>query len=261
MLAKACATECNSTFYFVSSADLVSKWVGESERCIKQLFQMARETTPSIIFIDEIDSLCSVRKESDNEASTRIKTEFLQQMQGISSPKEGVLVLGATNLPWQLDAAILRRFQRRIYIPLPDEPARAQAFEIHMKDVPHSLTEAQFAWLATQTRGYFSQSDIKVIVQDAKYEATRLLRQATHFRKIVNSDNSFRFVPSEEEGPDTIPITFTQLDKENQLHLIDLPPVSFEDFKKAIQRCRTSIRLEDIEKCNEFTEQFGLDGN
>ena len=129
-LAKAVATEANnSTFFSVSSSDLVSKWLGESEKLVKNLFTLAREHKPSIIFIDEVDSLCSsrfvhfhkflsvdifsinfifttLRSDNESESARRIKTEFLVQMQGVGNDNDGILVLGATNIPWVLDAAI-----------------------------------------------------------------------------------------------------------------------------------------------------------
>ena len=124
-LAKACATAMEGgTFFSVSSADLMSKFVGESEKLIKTLFKTAREEKPSIIFIDEVDSMAGNRSDEENEVSRRVKTEFLVQMQGVGNDSSGVLVLGATNLPWALDPAIRRRFERRVYIPLPDFRAR-----------------------------------------------------------------------------------------------------------------------------------------
>lgn len=102
-LAKACATECEGTFFSISSADLISKWMGEAERNIKQLFKMARERKPSIIFVDEIDSLCGQRTEGENDSVRRVKTQFLIEMQGVGNSMDGVLVLGATNVPWELD--------------------------------------------------------------------------------------------------------------------------------------------------------------
>ena len=119
-LAKAVATEANnSTFLSVSSSDLVSKWLGESEKLVRSLFELAREKKPSIVFVDEVDSLCGSRSENESESARRIKTEFLVQMQGVGNDNDGVLVLGATNIPWTLDSAIRRRFEKRIYIPLP----------------------------------------------------------------------------------------------------------------------------------------------
>lgn len=129
---KAVATEADSHFLSVSSADLVSKWQGESEKLVRELFKMAREHKPSIIFIDEIDSMASSRSDQESESARRIKTEFLVQMQGVGKDTDGVLVLGATNIPWGLDSAIRRRFEKRIYIPLPDARARAKMHEIHL---------------------------------------------------------------------------------------------------------------------------------
>jgi vacuolar protein-sorting-associated protein 4 len=154
-LAKAVATEANSTFFSVSSSDLVSKWMGESERLVKQLFSLARESKPAIIFVDEVDSLCGTRGEGESEASRRIKTEFLVQMQGVGNDTQGILVLGATNIPWGLDPAIRRRFEKRIYIPLPDPHARAKMMALNIGTTPCRVGPKEFKLLADQTEGYF----------------------------------------------------------------------------------------------------------
>lgn len=217
-LAKALATEAKSTFFSVSSSDLVSKWMGESERyvyrpalhlqctlstrrvkqcsrlltscpyfhrLVKQLFNMARENNPSIIFIDEIDALCGPRGEGESEASRRIKTEMLVQMDGVGKDSTGVLVLGATNIPWQLDAAIRRRFQRRVHISLPDVAARTTMFKIAVGDTKTSLKSEDYRELAKLSEGY-SGSDITVAVQDALMQPVRKIQQATHFKPVSN---------------------------------------------------------------------------
>ncbi len=182
-LAKAVATEANnSTFLSVSSADLVSKWLGDSEKLVRTLFEMARKEKPAIIFIDEIDSLCSARSDSESESARRIKTEFLVQMQGVSSgEQDGVLMLAATNLPWNIDSAIRRRFEKRIYIPLPEEQARERMFAINLGKTPHNLNAADFKELAALTPG-FSGSDMSVLVRDAIMEPVRKCQDATHFK-------------------------------------------------------------------------------
>jgi len=138
-IAKAVATESDSTFFSISSADLISKWQGESEKLVRTLFQMARKAKPAIIFIDEIDSLCGSRSEGENDSTRRVKTEFLVQMDGVGKEQDGILILGATNLPYSLDNAIRRRFQKRIYIPLPDKAARSEIFRINTSKVSHTL--------------------------------------------------------------------------------------------------------------------------
>jgi vacuolar protein-sorting-associated protein 4 len=114
---------------------------------------LARENRPSIIFIDEVDSLCGSRGEGEAEASRRIKTEFLVQMQGVGNSMEGVLVLGATNIPWQIDSAIRRRFEKRIYIPLPEANARAKMVGLNVGSTPCKLFLRDYKLLAKKTDG------------------------------------------------------------------------------------------------------------
>ena len=126
MIAKAVASECKSTFFNISAASLTSKWVGESEKTVRSLFKLAYKKQPSIIFIDEIDSILSKGSDNDNEAAKRLKTEFLIQFDGLGSNADArLLVITATNRPMDLDDALLRRLPKRVYCGPLDEEGRA----------------------------------------------------------------------------------------------------------------------------------------
>uniref|UniRef100_A0A8C5B2D1 vesicle-fusing ATPase n=1 Tax=Gadus morhua TaxID=8049 RepID=A0A8C5B2D1_GADMO len=262
-LAKAVATEANnSTFFSISSSDLVSKWLGESEKLVKNLFSLAREHKPSIIFIDEIDSLCGSRSENESEAARRIKTEFLVQMQGVGNDNDGVLVLGATNIPWTLDSAIRRRFEKRIYIPLPEEHARTFMFKLHLGATPTNLTEADFVQLGQKTQGY-SGADVSIIVRDALMQPVRKVQMATHFKKVRGSswNNPDTVVedlltPCSPGDRDAITMTWMEVPGEKLLE----PVVCMDDMLRSLASTKPTVNDQDLEKLTKFTEDFGQEG-
>lgn len=175
MLAKAIATECKSTFFNCSASTLTSKWMGEGEKLMKCLFALAYEKTPAVIFIDEIDSIMGARGGQEHEASRRLKTEFLIQFDGVNSdPSKTILVLAATNRPQDLDEAALRRFTRRIFMPLPDEPARESLIFHKLKDEQLELSEIEKAQILRLTEGY-SCSDLNSVVKEAAMGPVREL--------------------------------------------------------------------------------------
>lgn len=253
-LAKAVATEANSTFFSISSSDLVSKWMGESERLVKALFSMARENKPSVIFIDEIDALCGPRGEGESEASRRIKTEILVQMEGVGNDSKGILVLGATNIPWQLDAAIRRRFQRRVHIGLPDTNGRARMFKLAIGDTETGLQPSDFAVLAAKSEG-FSGSDISNAVQQALMRPVRKILQATHFKAVMKGGKRM-LTPCSPGDPDRIEMTYEDV-KSDEL----LPPdVMLKDFEMALEDSHPTVSKEDIAKQIDWTNEFGSEG-
>ncbi|KAL6950745.1 Vacuolar protein sorting-associated protein 4 [Hanseniaspora vineae] len=258
-LAKAVATEANSTFFSISSSDLVSKWMGESERLVKNLFNMARENKPSIIFIDEIDALTGQRGEGESEASRRIKTELLVQMNGVGNDSSGVLVLGATNIPWQLDSAIRRRFEKRIYIPLPEAQSRTKMFQLNVGDTPCSLTKEDYRTLGKLTEGY-SGSDISVVVKDALMEPIRKIQMATHFKNVTPKDDpdaQKKYTPCSPGDPDAIEMSWTEIEGDE----LQEPELTIKDFIKAVKNSRPTVNQEDLTKQLEFTKDFGQEGN
>lgn len=174
LLARAIATECSATFFNISAATLTSKYVGDGEKLVRALFSVARKLQPSIIFIDEIDSLLSERNASEHEASRRLKTEFLVEFDGIPGTidSDKIVVMGATNRPQELDEAALRRFTKRIYVSLPDQPTREHLIRQLLAKQNCKLSDSSIANLAALTKGY-SGSDLTALAKDAALEPIR----------------------------------------------------------------------------------------
>lgn len=233
LLAKAVATECGTTFFSVSSATLASKWRGESERMVRCLFDLARAYAPSTIFIDEIDSLCNSRGASgEHESSRRVKSELLVQIDGVNQnskaddDKKTVMVLAATNFPWDLDEALRRRLEKRIYIPLPNEDGRENLFLINLKGV-EIAPDVDVKLLAQRTEGY-SGDDLTNICRDACMNGMR--------RKIAGKT----------------PEEIKNMTKEEMYD-----PVRMLDFEEALARISRSVSTADIEKHEKWLAEFG----
>ncbi|KAJ5086884.1 hypothetical protein NUU61_008191 [Penicillium alfredii] len=240
MLARAVATESNSTFFSVSSSTLTSKWHGESEKLVRALFGLAKVLAPSIIFVDEIDSLLSARSSgSEHEASRRSKTEFLIQWsdlqraaagreQSSRDKKEGdasrVLVLAATNMPWDIDEAARRRFVRRQYIPLPEHHVREQQLRKLLSHQHHELSDADIQVLVHVTES-FSGSDITALAKDAAMGPLRNLGEA------------LLHTPMEH-----------------------IRPIRFQDFEASLYSIRPSVSADGLRKYEEWAREFGERG-
>lgn len=221
LIAKAVASEVNATFFNVSAGNIVSKWLGESERLVMTLFEMARKNQPSIIFVDELDSVGVSRSDHDVGGERRLKTQLLTELQGVASdPKERVTVIGATNLPWQLDFALRSRFEKRIHIPLPGKVSRRTMFELHMEDVEVSH-DVDFSELADLTEGY-SGRDISVVCREAAMEPIRDLQSTGEM---------------DRDGP-----------------IENLRPVSRQDFLQAIDSIGPGTSPEDVKKYVDWAE-------
>lgn len=233
LLAKAVATECGTTFFSVSTTSLTSKWHGESERLVRLLFEMARFYAPSTVFIDEIDSICSKRGGgSEHEASRRVKSEILVQMDGVSGcsngedPTKTVMVLAATNFPWDLDDALRRRLEKRIYIPLPDPEGRRQLLDINLKEVEID-PDVDISAIADLLEGY-SGADITNVCRDAAMMS---------FRRRINGlrPEEIRNIPKHE-------LTL---------------PTGMADFEESIKKVNKSVSSDDLEKYQKWMAEFG----
>uniref|UniRef100_A0A673MJC3 Katanin p60 ATPase-containing subunit A-like 2 n=1 Tax=Sinocyclocheilus rhinocerous TaxID=307959 RepID=A0A673MJC3_9TELE len=218
MLAKAVATECNTTFFNISASSIVSKWRGDSEKLVRVLFELARYHAPSTIFLDELESVMSQRGVGDHEGSRRMKTELLVQMDGLARSNDLVFVLAASNLPWELDHAMLRRLEKRILVGLPSAPARQAMISHWLPPVSNTggvelRTELDYDSLAQKTGGY-SGSDIRLVCKEAAMRPVRKI---------------FDALENHIEGQSNMPV-------------IELETVTTADFLEVIAHTKPSAR-------------------
>ncbi|WBW74536.1 microtubule severing ATPase Spg4 [Schizosaccharomyces osmophilus] len=231
MLARAVATESKSTFFSISASSLTSKFLGESEKLVRALFTLAKKLSPSIIFVDEIDSLLSARSADGNEheSSRRIKTEFLIQWSSLaraaasreSADQPRVLVLAATNVPWSIDEAARRRFVRRTYIPLPDETGRRVHIKNLLQHQKHYLTDEDIEHIIQATK-FYSGSDLTALAKDAAMGPLRALGESLLFTK---------------------------------MELIR--PINLQDFLQSLRVIRPSVNLDGLERYDRWNTEYG----
>ena len=167
MIAKAIATECKATFHSVGISDILTMYIGESEYNLAQIFEQARHTTPAVLFFDELDALAYSRSKARSDHTRTLVNEFLNQLDGLSGDNQQLLILGATNMPWDVDDAMKRpgRFDRQIFVPPPDEEALAEMLETKLREVP--CDEINFSDIA-QRCTKFSGADMDGLIEQAK---------------------------------------------------------------------------------------------
>ncbi|XP_015189509.1 PREDICTED: fidgetin-like protein 1 isoform X3 [Polistes dominula] len=212
LIGRCIAVQSKSTFFSISASSLTSKWIGEGEKMVRALFAVARVNQPSVVFIDEIDSLLSQRSETEHESSRRLKTEFLVQLDGAATSEDDrILIVGATNRPQELDEAARRRLVKRLYIPLPELQARKQIIRNLLSSVKHNVTEEDITDVAQQADGY-SGADMKTLCTEASMGPIRCIPY-----------NLLQEIPSDE-----------------------IAPVTLQDFQEALQNVRPSVSQSDL---------------
>ena len=220
------ASQSKSMFFNISASSLMSKWIGESEKLVRTLFALASFYQPSVVFIDEIDSLLTSRSENENEASRRIKTEFLVQLDGAGTNiNDRILIIGATNRPQEIDDAFVRRLSKRLYIPLPNKVSRKQLImrvleKERKNNNKYEINENDIDDIVNRTKGY-SGSDLINVCKEAAMMPIRSIEDITNCQ------------------------------------LEHLRGVNKQDFDEALTTVKPSINEKSIEQYMEWNKNFG----
>ncbi|KXN72470.1 AAA domain protein [Conidiobolus coronatus NRRL 28638] len=225
LIGKCIASESQATFFSISASTLTSKWVGEGEKMMRTLFAVARCHQPAVVFLDEVDSLLTSRTEGENEASRRIKTEFLVQFEGVGTTfeEDRILIIGATNRPQEIDEAARRRFRKRLYIPLPDFEGRLALIKRALRNERNTLSEDDFKEIAQKTEGY-SGSDLYGLCQEAAFVP---LRNVADISSVAKED---------------------------------VEPISISSFNIALTQIRKSVASSELKHYEAWNQEFGSMG-
>ncbi|KAL8148352.1 hypothetical protein AgCh_005648 [Apium graveolens] len=233
MLAKAIANDAGASFINVSMSTITSKWFGEDEKNVRALFTLAAKVSPTIIFVDEVDSMLGQRtRTGEHEAMRKIKNEFMTHWDGLlTKPGERILVLAATNRPFDLDEAIIRRFERRIMVGLPSTESREKILRTLL--AKEKVEQLDFKELATMTEGY-SGSDLKVLCVTAAYRPVRELIQQERKKDLEKKQKT-------AEGKDA---DDASENKEESDRVVTLRPLNMEDLRQAKNQVAASFASE-----------------
>ena len=236
MIAAAAAGSLNATFYDVKADRVLSKYFGESSKFIASLYDSARELAPSIVFIDEFDALVSARGEGTSEATRKLLSSLLTELDGLQDKKMDrlLLTMAATNTPWDLDPAILSRFPRRIYVTLPDEVSCEAIIHLHTEGL--GIDKLDVADLAKRcVEHMYSGRDLQNLCQQAIWT-------------MIHEEN-----PRMDELAD---LPFDELKK----RVLSTREISNADFEEAFGRIRSPVRREDIERYGKWNDEYGEPG-
>ncbi|WJX71006.1 hypothetical protein P8452_55050 [Trifolium repens] len=253
MLAKAIANEAGASFINVSMSTITSKWFGEDEKNVRALFTLAAKVAPTIIFVDEVDSMLGQRtRVGEHEAMRKIKNEFMTHWDGLlSGPNEQILVLAATNRPFDLDEAIIRRFERRIMVGLPSVENREMILKTLLSKEKHD-ENLDFKELATMTEG-FSGSDLKNLCITAAYRPVRELIQQERNKEMEKKKKEAESVSSDDASNSN----------DNEEREITLRSLNMEDMKQAKNQVAASFASEGsvMAELKQWNELYGEGGS
>ncbi|KHM99935.1 Putative AAA domain-containing protein C24B10.10c [Glycine soja] len=270
MLAKAIAKEAGASFINVSMSTITSKWFGEDEKNVRALFTLAAKVSPTIIFLDEVDSMLGQRtRVGEHEAMRKIKNEFMTHWDGLLTKQgERILVLAATNRPFDLDEAIIRRFERRIMVELPSVENREKILRTLLAKEKVD-NELEFKELATMTEGY-TGSDLKNLCTTAAYRPVRELIQQERLKSLDKKQKAAKGqnkdVQESQGGQSILGNTQDAIDGEEEVkqeRVITLGPLNMQDFKEAKNQVAASFAAEGagMSEMKQWNDLYGEGGS